>query len=244
MRRVLTFACEGETLVGTLDEADGATGLLIVSGGNEIRCGAHRGMALLAARLAGRGHPVFRYDRRGVGDSSGENAGWSSGSPDLHAASSFFRVQTSHVKRLIALGNCDAAAALVSFGREAGIDAAILTNPWLGIDGPQPAAVRARYADRLRDPRSWLRPPDPIKLFKGLRALAVKPPRPALARLYVPPALPTTVILAERDATALQYRATVGGEVVTIPTASHSFADAADEFEAAVVAALELYSAA
>src|SRR3546814_2513341 len=52
MRTLIAFPCEGETLVGTLDAAPGKTGLLIVSGGNEIRVGAHRGMALLAERLA------------------------------------------------------------------------------------------------------------------------------------------------------------------------------------------------
>ena len=76
MRRLIEFACAGDTLTGTLDEAPGQTGLLIVSGGNEIRIGAHRGMALLAARLAATGTPVFRYDRRGIGDSTGENAGF------------------------------------------------------------------------------------------------------------------------------------------------------------------------
>ena len=40
MRRLIGFACEGETLAATLDEAPGTTGLLIVSGGNEIRSGA------------------------------------------------------------------------------------------------------------------------------------------------------------------------------------------------------------
>ena len=54
MRELISFPCEGDTLAGTLDDAPGATGLLIVSGGNEIRCGAHRGMALLAA--CGRHH--------------------------------------------------------------------------------------------------------------------------------------------------------------------------------------------
>ena len=52
MRRLIAFPCAGETLLGTLDEAYGKTGLLIVSGGNEIRIGAHRGMALLAQRLS------------------------------------------------------------------------------------------------------------------------------------------------------------------------------------------------
>jgi pimeloyl-ACP methyl ester carboxylesterase len=70
-RRPVVFDCEGARLFGSLDQASGETGLLIVSGGNEIRCGAWSGQALLAARLAGAGHPVFRFDRRGVGDSEG-----------------------------------------------------------------------------------------------------------------------------------------------------------------------------
>ena len=37
MRQHFTFACAGETLAATLDSATGSTGLLIVSGGNEIR---------------------------------------------------------------------------------------------------------------------------------------------------------------------------------------------------------------
>ncbi|MCZ3268409.1 hypothetical protein NYZ59_19170, partial [Acinetobacter baumannii] len=73
MRSLIAFPCAGDTLIGTLDAAPGTTGLLIVSGGNEIRCGAHRGMALLAQSVSAAGHPVFRYDRRGIGDSTGEN---------------------------------------------------------------------------------------------------------------------------------------------------------------------------
>ena len=38
-RRQLSFVCEGAELWGTLDAAPGRTGLLIVSGGNEIRSG-------------------------------------------------------------------------------------------------------------------------------------------------------------------------------------------------------------
>ena len=49
-RRLTVFPCAGEWLGGTLDAAPGGTGLLIVSGGSEVRIGAHRGMALLAAR--------------------------------------------------------------------------------------------------------------------------------------------------------------------------------------------------
>ena len=72
----LTFNCEGSTLAATLDTAPLTTGLLLVSGGNEIRSGAFRGQARLAQTIAKRGFPVFRYDRRGVGDSEGENLGF------------------------------------------------------------------------------------------------------------------------------------------------------------------------
>ena len=85
-RHHLTFACEDDTLAGTLDDASGTSGLLLVTGGNEIRAGAFAGQALLAARIAVAGHPVFRFDRRGVGDSTGENRGFRASGADVSAA--------------------------------------------------------------------------------------------------------------------------------------------------------------
>ncbi|RZM09688.1 MAG: hydrolase 1, exosortase A system-associated, partial [Sphingomonas sp.] len=146
MRRMIAIPCAGETLAATLDEAPGTTGLLIVSGGNEIRCGAHRGMALLAQRLSARGIPVLRYDRRGIGDSSGTNAGFLSSRPDLVAAASSFRAAVPTVSRLVGFGNCDAASALALFGQDAGLDGIVLANPWLAAetdDLPPAAAIRA-----------------------------------------------------------------------------------------------------
>lgn len=248
MRRLIAFACEGETLLGTLDEAPGPTGLLIVSGGDEIRAGSHRGMAQLAACLAAQGCPVFRFDRRGVGDSTGENRGYAESGPDIRAAATCFRAEASSLKRLIALGNCDAATALAMHADAAAIDALILTNPWLetsGPDGLPPAsAIRARYAARLRNPRSWTRPPDFLRLVRGLRAILHKQPQPRSAALFSNPRLPTTVILAEHDPTAQVFESTIHGTFTNIRTASHSFADAAGELEAAILSALERYSAA
>ena len=70
-RRHVTFACEGSELVGTLDMAAGRTGLVIVTGGNELRSGPWSSQAQIAERVAASGFPVFRFDRRGVGDSAG-----------------------------------------------------------------------------------------------------------------------------------------------------------------------------
>ena len=88
-RRLVVFPCGGAKLYGMLDcgPAHGQTGLLIVSGGNEIRAGAFAGQAQLAARLAeAAGVPVFRYDRRGIGDSEGDNTGWQGSRDDIAAA--------------------------------------------------------------------------------------------------------------------------------------------------------------
>jgi hypothetical protein len=95
---------------------------------------------MLAQRLAVIGTPVFRYDRRGVGDSTGDNVGFLSAEPDLIAAVAAFRHAAPHVTPLIGFGNCDAASTLELFGRSAGFDEIILANPWViePIDDPPP----------------------------------------------------------------------------------------------------------
>lgn len=155
MRRHVTFASEGATLVGTVDEAPGETGLLIVSGGNEIRSGAFAGQAQLAMRIAGDGHPVFRFDRRGVGDSEGTNREFRSSGPDIAAAIAAFQQECPQMSRIVAFGNCDAASALM-LTQGGGADALLLSNPWTFEDDATeeapPEAVRAHYSQRLRDP--------------------------------------------------------------------------------------------
>ena len=249
-RRLVAFACGGETLLGSLDEASGNTGLLIVSGGNEIRAGAHRGMADLAARVAAAGYPVFRFDRRGVGDSTGDNRGFRSSAPDLAAAAAAFRAE-ANVTRIVGFGNCDAASALALFGRAAGIDRVILANPWVvepANDLPPPAAIRARYAERLRDPAAWRRlARGRVSFGKLVRGLARVARLPAAAQSDVLAAVTAwgdavTVVLASRDATALAYaEAARGGKrsaPVRIDTASHSFADVGEALAEVVLAVL------
>src|SRR3546814_3934475 len=86
MRHHLTFACEGAALAATLDEAPGTTGLLIVSGGNEIRSAAHLGMAMLSQRIAAAGHTVFRFYHRRIGDRAGTHGAFDTTRPDIAAA--------------------------------------------------------------------------------------------------------------------------------------------------------------
>ncbi|MCK0099430.1 hydrolase 1, exosortase A system-associated [Qipengyuania sp. S6317L1] len=171
------FGCQSHMLAGSLDTAPGVTGLLIVNGGNEIRSGAFGGQSLLAARLAKQGFPVFRFDRRGTGDSEGDNRGFLKSANDIAAACEAFRAMAPQVERVFAFGNCDAASALMLM-KGAGFDGLILSNPWTFEDdekdnNAEPThsaeAIRSRYLQKLKNPQEVMR------LLKGgvnLRKLA------------------------------------------------------------------------
>ncbi len=254
MRRWLTFDVEGAACAATLDDAAGTTGLLIVSGGNEVRSGAHRGMAAIAASIAAEGFPVLRFDRRGIGDSEGENHGFESSAADIAAALVLFRAACPALRTIVAFGNCDAASALILHsGGEADLRL-LLANPWIiepsdsdnVAAAPPPAQIRARYAARLRDPGQWLRvvrgDVDFRKLWRGLRAAAA-PAAPSMLADTVFVTLgreerPVRLLIAEGDGTAQVFSAEWAGArhaalrakaniaVAQHPTGSHSFADA------------------
>lgn len=254
MRRVIAFDCMGEQLAGTHDEGHAKTGLLIVSGGSEIRAGAHAGQAQLAAKIAASGFPVFRYDRRGIGDSEGENQGFESTAADIAAACEAFRAAAPNVKRIIGFGNCDAATALALFHHGNDFDGLLLANPWVievaaaQTDAPTPpsaAAIRARYWARIKNPRSLL---DLLtgkinlaKLVGGLARAAQQsgPNRLAdqLATALSASNVPVKILIAKRDTTAMAFMGEWNGpgfaalrqradiQLASTDTASHSFAD-------------------
>jgi exosortase A-associated hydrolase 1 len=262
MRQMIDFACAGDQLAGTLDTAAGQSGLLIVSGGNEIRSGAYAGQAAMAAHFAALGFPVFRYDRRGIGDSEGTNGGFESSADDIAAALAAFKDAAPQMDRLIAFGNCDAASALALYsanhnGNQA-IDGFILANPWVieassepaGIDAPtapSAAAIRARYWNRLKNPRSIFDlltgKIDLKKLAGGLAKAAVKEEASGLslriAERLAATTQPVCVLIARHDTTAISFMAAWHGGVfsnvrqrsnITLQatgSASHSFADQA-----------------
>lgn len=188
-RLPLTFGCGNLTLAGTLDTAPGTAGLLIVSGGNEIRSGAFGGQAVLAATIARAGFPVFRFDRRGIGDSEGENRGFRKSAKDISCALDAFRAMVPQLSRVVAFGNCDAASALMLAGG-AGCDGLVLSNPWTieqdeqGSEAdatPPPAAIRARYLEKLKNPREVMRlASGGVNLSKLARGItqALRPPPP------------------------------------------------------------------
>lgn len=250
MRHFLTFPCNGAALAATLDDAQGETGLLIVSGGNEIRIGAHRGMEKLAAELSGLGHPVFRFDRRGIGDSEGPNGGFESSGPDIQAAIEAFKGACPTLNNIVAFGNCDAASALI-LHQPKGLSSLVLSNIWVvepTDELPPAAAIKSHYVQRLRDPKAWLALLSGAinfrKLIAGLIRLA-SPQMPSTLSDRVADAMargttPAQILLAQRDGTALAFAnewksarfamARKSGlyRVTTLDSGAHSFARAAD----------------
>ena len=241
-RRPLSFVCDGDRLFATLDEASGETGLLIVGGGNEIRSGAWSGQAQLAQRIAAAGHPVLRFDRRGVCDSEGTNRGFRSSRDDIVAALAGFRQAVPALARVVAFGNCDAASALALFGRDLGFAALVLANPWVLDEGDEsrqaPAALRERYREKLFNLAEWRRlftgPVNMSKLADGFIQAGSRAERSTLTDEMEAGLAAfggsVSILLANRDRTAQLFAVAWPPDdprIARVDSASHSFSDAA-----------------
>lgn len=250
-RRHFTFKCGGYDLAASLDTARASTGLLIVSGGNELRSGPWGSQAQMAERIAAAGFPVMRFDRRGVGDSAGENGTFTSSAPDIAAAVRAFRAHLPTLRRIVAYGNCDAASALM-LARGEGIDALLLANPWTFDPAPQPEAesapveaapamppsvMRKHYLKRLTDPRAiWRLLTGKVEVGKLTASLvdAAKADAPpsSLAQQMADGiagfAGPVHLLIAGNDRTGQAFVATWDKHdprIRTCPDATHSFVE-------------------
>lgn len=252
-RRHITFACAGDTLVGTLDMVAATTGLLIVTGGNELRSGPFGCHAELADKISTTGFPVLRYDRRGVGDSSGRNASFADSAADIEAALLAFRTHMPKLQRVVAYGNCDAASALMLAGG-AGCDGLVLANPWTFEPEPEPesetpadpepaetvmppSAIRAHYLRRLLDLSAWKRllsgKVEVGKLAGSLVAAVAPAQPPSTLAQQIAEGLVTfegsaSILIAENDRTAQAFLAhwdKSDSRLRKCPGAGHSFAE-------------------
>jgi exosortase A-associated hydrolase 1 len=256
LRTIVTMPCEGEMLLATLDgPADATTGWLFVVGGTQTRVGPHRLYERLAARLAANGQAVVRFDRRGVGDSHGEDRSYLDSAADIHAALHVLAEHFSALEQTFGFGLCDGASAIAIAAPR--LSGAVLANPWVvepTDDLPPAAAIRGHYRSRLFDPRAWLRllsgGVDLRRLARGLLRSRQRDGDSLVRRFAagMPPA--SRIVLSAGDGTAQAFSAawaTLGSDrpaatILSIPTPSHSFADPA-VFEALAQALLD-YSAA
>ena len=164
--KTVIFYVGDASLLGVVHPAHGpaqSEGVLIVVGGPQYRVGSHRQFVITARALARRGYDVFRFDYRGMGDSSGSHAGFERCGEDIRAAIDVFFAQCPHLRGVHLFGLCDgASAALMYAPQDSRVLGLILANPWVRTESSQAETyLRHYYLKRLFQPDFWR------KLLKG-----------------------------------------------------------------------------
>lgn len=146
--RVLSFSCEGESLVGVLAEPAAAadTAVIVVVGGPQYRVGSHRQFVLLARALAGAGIACLRFDYRGMGDAEGAARDFTAVDADVASAIDAVQAAVPTVRRIVLWGLCDgAAAAAFRAATDARVAGLVLLNPWVRTEAGASAALVSDY---------------------------------------------------------------------------------------------------
>lgn len=166
------FDCAGDALLGVLHRpalhapaAAATTGVVVIVGGPQYRAGSHRQFVLLARQMAAAGHPVLRFDARGMGDSSGAMRNFEQISADIGAAIDELIRRQPTADRVVLWGLCDGASAALLYVHERGdqrVRGLCLLNPWVRSDASLARTrVKHYYLQRLLQREFWL------KLLRG-----------------------------------------------------------------------------
>ncbi|WP_275098478.1 hydrolase 1, exosortase A system-associated [Sedimenticola hydrogenitrophicus] len=157
--RPLNFACQGERLIGVIHPGrqPAQCGVLLVVGGPQYRVGSHRQFVLLARDLAESDIPVFRFDYRGMGDSSGDLIGFEGITDDIATAMDCFQHECPGLTEVVILGLCDAATAAALYAADdERVQGLVLLNPWVRSDaGEARTYIRHYYLNRLFSKGFW-----------------------------------------------------------------------------------------
>ena len=161
----ITFSCHGERLIGILHKPPVSNNsiqlterlaFVFVVGGPQYRIGSHRQFVVMARSLTMDGYPVFRFDHRGIGDSSGEMRSFEDIGDDIEAAVGVVRRELPD-HEIVMLGLCDAASTLLMHvSKIQNLAALILLNPWVRTEeGLAETYARHYYLQRLISIEFW-----------------------------------------------------------------------------------------
>jgi exosortase A-associated hydrolase 1 len=159
----ITYSCQKEEVAGILhvaEEQNSDTGVLIIVGGPQYRIGSHRLFVKLARFLAKKNIHCFRFDLRGMGDSSGFHPGFNQSEKDIQSAICVFKAQLPQLNNIILWGLCDGAIAASLALNNPLVKGACLINPWVNTAQSEAKAyINHYYLNRLINKTFW------IKLF-------------------------------------------------------------------------------
>ena len=135
----------------------------MIVGGPQYRVGSHRQFVMLARYLAKHGVTVFRFDYRGMGDSTGAIQEFEHANADINAAVDVFLNEVKEIQRLVLWGLCDAASASCFYAaQDERIVGLVLLNPWVRTEkGESEVFLKDYYLKRFCSWVFW------HKLFSG-----------------------------------------------------------------------------
>jgi exosortase A-associated hydrolase 1 len=161
------FPCADAMLLGitSVPDSEGETGVVVIVGGPQYRVGSHRQFVLLARSLANSGHPVLRFDHRGIGDNGSAQRDFCSISEDIGCAIDHLTRRFPRMKRVVLWGLCDGASAALLYWhetRDRRVGGMCLLNPWVRSDASLAEThVKHYYTRRLMQREFW------VKLARG-----------------------------------------------------------------------------
>lgn len=157
--RGIVFDCADESLVGvaSVPARPREVGVVMIVGGPQYRVGSHRQFVLVARHLASHGIACFRFDNRGMGDSTGAFRDFEVIEEDVGEAVNALIAAVPQVRRVVLWGLCGGASAACLYAAlDARVCGTLLINPWVRTEASGAKTyIKHYYGRRLLDPAFW-----------------------------------------------------------------------------------------